>query len=65
MEDDVTFEAGDTVRLKIGGPLMTILSISGEDCCCMWFGEGARFEHGKFELEVLELVQRARRLLAN
>ena len=65
MEEHATFEAGDTVRLKIGGPLMTILSISGEDCCCMWFGDRGRFEHGKFELEVLDLVQRARRLLAN
>jgi uncharacterized protein YodC (DUF2158 family) len=65
MEEDVEFEAGDTVRLKIGGPLMTILSVADQDCCCMWFGDRGKFEHGKFELEVLELVQRARRLLAN
>ena len=49
---------GDTVRLKIGGPLMTILSLSGGECCCMWFGEGARLEHGSFETEAIELVER-------
>jgi uncharacterized protein YodC (DUF2158 family) len=63
VDEDNPLEMGDTVRLKFGGPLMTILSISGDDCCCMWFGEGARLEHGSFELEVLELVERAVRLV--
>lgn len=57
------FDMGDTVRLKFGGPLMTVLSITEQDCCCMWFGEGAKLEHGRFELEVIELVERAVRLV--
>jgi uncharacterized protein YodC (DUF2158 family) len=61
--NDYCFDLGDTVRLKIGGPLMTILSFSGEQCCCMWFGEGARLEHGTFEVDAIELVERAVRLV--
>lgn len=57
MNDD-SLAMGDTVRLKIGGPLMTLLSLSEGECCCMWFGEGARLEHGSFELEAIELVER-------
>lgn len=57
------FDLGDTVRLTIGGPLMTILSVSGEHCCCMWFDERGKMQHGKFELEVIELVERAVRLV--
>jgi uncharacterized protein YodC (DUF2158 family) len=53
-----TLSMGDTVRLKIGGPLMTILSLSEDECCCMWFGEGARLEHGSFERDMIELVER-------
>lgn len=54
-------DLGDTVRLAIGGPLMSVLSASGEDCCCFWFSEDNRLQHGRFELDVLELVERAPR----
>jgi uncharacterized protein YodC (DUF2158 family) len=63
MDESRTFDAGDTVRLKIGGPLMTVLSVAGDECCCIWFGEGARLEHGSFECEVVEFVERGRRLV--
>lgn len=63
MDETTPFDMGDTVRLKFGGPLMTVLSITGQECCCMWFGEGAKLEHGSFELEVVELVERAVRLV--
>lgn len=43
---------------------MTVLSVAEDHCCCMWFSERGKFEHGKFELEVVELVQREVRLLA-
>ena len=64
MENDDCFESGDTVRLKIGGPLMTILSVDRDDCCCMWFSDRGSFEHGKFEYEVLDLVKRAVRVVS-
>jgi uncharacterized protein YodC (DUF2158 family) len=63
MEDPASFDTGDTVRLTIGGPLMSVLSVSDEACHCMWFGDGGKLEHGKFELDAIELVQRAVRLL--
>ncbi len=31
------FKVGDVVRLKSGGPLMTIESIKDEDLNCIWF----------------------------
>lgn len=63
MEESHTFDTGDTVRLTIGGPLMTVLSVTEDECCCMWFGEGAKLEHGSFELGLIELVERAVRLI--
>lgn len=63
MEENTPFDTGDTVRLAIGGPLMTVLAVNGDGCCCMWFGEDARLEHGTFELDVVELVERAVRLV--
>lgn len=64
MEDDDFIESGDTVRLKIGGPLMTVLAVNRDGCCCMWFSDRGSFEHGTFEHEVLDLVKRAVRLVS-
>lgn len=33
------FEVGQTVRLKSGGPLMTINSINGDEIWCEWFND--------------------------
>lgn len=63
MDDSPSLDTGDTVRLTIGGPLMTILSVTDRECCCVWFGESARLEHGSFELEMIELVERGVRLI--
>jgi uncharacterized protein YodC (DUF2158 family) len=62
MDERHAFDTGDTVRLRFGGPLMTVLSGSDTTCCCMWF-EGTRLRHGRFEPEVVELVERAVRLI--
>jgi uncharacterized protein YodC (DUF2158 family) len=43
LEDDMSFEAGDVVQLKSGGPLMTVEQVgkggmTGEDTVwCVWF----------------------------
>lgn len=51
------FKSGDIVRLKSGGPDMTVTGLSyGEDeLICKWFG-GKKLENGQFPPESLEHV---------
>jgi uncharacterized protein YodC (DUF2158 family) len=51
-------KVGDTVRLKSGGPLMTINGKgSGDHFHCSWFVEGDPKEHkGLFRGEALKVV---------
>lgn len=62
--DDALFE-GDTVRMIVGGPLMTVLAVDAEHCCCFWFDDQGRLAHGDFEREVLRFVRPAQRLIPN
>ena len=49
-----TFDVGDTVRLKSGGPVMTITDLPGNDMCrCNWF-DGTSKKVSAFPLAVLE-----------
>lgn len=46
-----SFSVGDLVKLKSGGPVMTVKSIdivSGFDYCCQWFS-GKKLETGNFD----------------
>jgi uncharacterized protein YodC (DUF2158 family) len=47
-------KVGDVVRLKSGGPKMTVESIGGL-IACMWFARG-HAKHGFFDLDMLELT---------
>jgi uncharacterized protein YodC (DUF2158 family) len=38
MAERLSFEAGDVVRLKSGGPRMTIMTIGEKTATCVWFG---------------------------
>ena len=35
-----TFEVGDVVQLKSGGPIMTVSSTEGSHLFCEWFDNG-------------------------
>jgi uncharacterized protein YodC (DUF2158 family) len=35
----VTFEPGDVVALKSGGPAMTVIDVKDEGVHCVWYGE--------------------------
>jgi uncharacterized protein YodC (DUF2158 family) len=48
-----TFKPGDTVRLKSGGPIMTVTSIDSQfGCACEWFS-GDKPERKLFRPEAL------------
>ena len=46
-------KVGDTVRLKSGGPLMTIESIEDNRAFCNWFSND-ELKNGTFNVETLE-----------
>ena len=48
------FNIGDTVRLKSGGPLMTIESEINGRFWCSWFDEKKQFKKETFPPETLE-----------
>ena len=50
-----TFNIGDLVELKSGGPVMTVYSVSrgGDHVTCEWFA-GAKLEEGHFAMAMLQ-----------
>ncbi len=48
---------GDLVRLKSGGPKMTVMKIESGRVLCEWFGPNEKHEVKSFEPVVLEKVQ--------
>jgi len=51
------FKAGDIVRLKSGGPDMTVsgLTYTKDELVCKWFG-GKKLEEGHFPPQAIERV---------
>ena len=49
------FKRGDTVKLKSGGPAMTVASAAkGDEVECHWFDAKLRLVHSTFHEEELE-----------
>lgn len=48
------FELGDTARLKSGGPLMTIKTITNDGAWCEWFDDKQMPQGKEFPLYMLE-----------
>ena len=51
----MTFEIGDVVTLKSGGPSMTIDGVMENGVRCIWFNGGGGVMTGTFSLGVLEV----------
>lgn len=45
---------GDTVRLKSGGPLMTVQSIADNEASCTWFDDKNNRKEGIFDPATLK-----------
>jgi hypothetical protein len=45
MEQTLTLNVGDTVRLNSGSRDWKVISLRGEDCTVEWHYEGVRYEH--------------------
>ena len=52
------FKVGDVVRLKTGGPEMTVEAVDakGPDVICIWVAETVR-RHGRFKALLLQKVE--------
>ena len=55
-----TFETGDIVRLKAGGPPMVVRSVSGDTAYCQWYA-GVDLHQGTFLFSSLRDIGRERR----
>jgi uncharacterized protein YodC (DUF2158 family) len=44
---NASFKPGDTVRLKSGGPVMTVTAVDGDTILCDWF-DGTKKSEAKF-----------------
>jgi uncharacterized protein YodC (DUF2158 family) len=59
MKSQANFEVGNIVKLKSGGPDMTVQTVpegSGSHYSCQWFA-GKKLESGRFPADSLELVK--------
>ncbi|WP_081499456.1 MULTISPECIES: YodC family protein [unclassified Pseudomonas] len=54
----MAFAIGTIVKLKSGGPDMTVYSIDRSHLNCQWFA-GKKLERGAFHVETIELVKKA------
>ena len=52
--DDQSFKVGDVVRLKSGGPPMTVEQTGGKAIRCAWFNGGGGYNSGMFHGDTLE-----------
>jgi uncharacterized protein YodC (DUF2158 family) len=54
----VLFKVGDIVRLKTGGPEMTVAAVEAKnpDLICTWIAEGVG-RHGRFKALLLQKVE--------
>lgn len=49
---------GDAVKLKGGGPSMTILTIDDKEAECLWFTSNYQLQTATFPLEIIDPVKK-------
>ena len=49
-----SFQPGDLVRLRSGGPAMTVDSVKGNQADCFWTGEDGQPNAERFPIDVLQ-----------
>jgi uncharacterized protein YodC (DUF2158 family) len=48
-------QSGNLVRLRSGGPLMTVVRIDGDQVNCVWTDWDGQFESARFPINVLQV----------
>src|SRR3981189_3287943 len=51
----LSLRSGNLVRLRSGGPLMTVVRIDGDQVNCVWTDWDGQFESGNFPIDVLQM----------
>jgi uncharacterized protein YodC (DUF2158 family) len=51
---EISFKPGDIVRLKSGGPPMTIAHIDGTEAYCEWFNDKREVQGRDFQVTSLQ-----------
>ena len=55
---DQKFKTGDVVKLKSGGPIMTVTNVAGTDAVnCVWFDNNNKESSGKYPEAALEIFK--------
>jgi uncharacterized protein YodC (DUF2158 family) len=60
VQSEASFEAGDVVRLKSGGPPMVVRAVSGDTAYCQWYA-GVDLHQGTFLFSSLHNAGHERR----
>jgi len=55
----MALKQGDRVRLRSGGPLMTVHSINGDNVDCHWFTTTGEHRSATFPLAMLTVIEGA------
>lgn len=53
------FIKGDVVRLKSGGPKMTVLSVKTAALSCQWFDRNGKMHKSDFDVEMVDKFVKA------
>jgi uncharacterized protein YodC (DUF2158 family) len=56
MEASMNFQTGDVVRLKSGGPNMTVNTVKGDEIWCQWFDKDQKPQQTYFKPNTLEKI---------